>query len=149
MVCWGSESTPWVLLSASHGCVMTFDGLSPQTKKAMPMACFLVNTSGLSGGTYDAQDHKFGLSKLLAATWTAIVKRQLLVLLSPSGILPHHSPHGLILSKGNFLPCSVLVEFCHAPLPNLAWSQWNSVTLSHKFGINRMKLCHSVWHRPN
>ena len=51
------------------------------------MACFLVNTSGLSGRTYDAQDHKFGWSKLLAATWTDIVKRQLLALLSPSGIL--------------------------------------------------------------
>jgi len=52
------------------------------------MACFLVNTSGLSGGTYDAQDHEFGLPKLLVATWTDIVKRQLIALLSPSGILP-------------------------------------------------------------
>jgi len=51
------------------------------------MTCLLVNTSGLSGGTYDVQDHKFGLSKLLAATWTDIVKKAD-ALLSPSGTLP-------------------------------------------------------------
>jgi len=47
------------------------------------MTCLLVNTSGLSGGTYDVQDHKFGLSKLLAATWIDIVKRQVTVLTNP------------------------------------------------------------------
>jgi len=68
------------------------------------MACFLVNISGLSGGTYDAQDHKFGLSKLLAATWTDIVKR-----LMPCSVLVELSRQscGSILSKGNLLPCSI------------------------------------------
>ena len=68
------------------------------------MACFLVNISGLSGGTYDAQDHKFGLSKLLAATWTDIVKRPM-----PCSVLVELSRQtcGSILSKGNLLPCSI------------------------------------------
>ena len=47
------------------------------------MTCLLVNTSGLSGGTYDVQDHKFGLSKLLAATWIEIVKGQIIALPDP------------------------------------------------------------------
>jgi len=33
------------------------------------------------------------LSKLLAATWTDIVKKQFIALLGPSGILPHHLPY--------------------------------------------------------
>jgi len=37
----------------------------------------------LSGRTYDVQDRKFGLSKLLAATWIDIVKRKLIALFDP------------------------------------------------------------------
>jgi len=51
---------------------------------------------------------KFGLSELVAATWTDIVKRPFRALLGPSGILPRHLSSGLILSKGNLLPCSIL-----------------------------------------
>jgi len=56
------------------------------------MTCLLVNASGLSGGTYDVQDHKFGLSKLLAATWIDIVKRQFIVLLDPKANPCHSTP---------------------------------------------------------
>ena len=47
------------------------------------------------------------------ATWTDIVKRQFIVLLSPSEILPQHLSCGLILSKGKIMPCSVLMARCH------------------------------------
>jgi len=90
------------------------------------MTCLLVNISGLSGGTYDVQDHKFGLSKLLAATWTDIIKRQFIALLSPSGTLSH----GLILSKGSLLPCSILRRIL--------------VTLSRKNGVSIGTPCHFV-----
>jgi len=53
--------------------------------------------------------YRSGLSPWNAATWTGIVKRQFIVLLSPSGTLSH----GLILSKGRIMPCSVLVARCH------------------------------------
>jgi len=68
------------------------------------MTCLLVNSSGLSGRTYDVQDHKFGLSKLFAATWTDIVKRPM-----PCSVLVELSRQscGSIWSKGNLLPCSI------------------------------------------
>jgi len=56
------------------------------------MTCLLVNISGLAGGTYDVQDHKFGLSKLLAATWIDIVKRQFIALLDPKANPCHSTP---------------------------------------------------------
>ena len=85
------------------------------------------------------------------ATWTDIVKRQFIVLLSPSGTLSH----GLILSKGNLLSCSVLVKFCHAiPSSGLILSKGKllpcsilrriPVTLSRKNGVSIGTPCHSV-----
>jgi len=73
------------------------------------MICLLVNISGLSGGTYDVQDHKFGLCKLLAATWTDIVKMPM-----PCSVLVElcRQSCGSILSKCNLLPCSIPT---HAP----------------------------------
>jgi len=56
------------------------------------MTCLLVNISGLSGGTYDVQDHKFGLYKLLAVTWIDIVKRQFIALLDPKANTCHSTP---------------------------------------------------------
>jgi len=103
----------------------------------------------LSGWIYDTENHKFGLSKSVAATRTSIVKREFIVLPGPSGTVPHHLPYELILSKGNLLPCSIIVERCHTIWQILALSQRNSDTLSHKFGIDRINLCHSVWYCPN
>jgi len=81
------------------------------------MTCLLVNISGLSGRTYDVQDHKFGLSKLFAATWTDIVRRQLVALLSPSGTLPRHSVLWIDMVKRRFIALfSPKANLCH-PVP--------------------------------
>jgi len=57
----------------------------------------------LSEWIHDTQNHKFGLSKLLAATWTDIVKRQFIALLSPSGILPRYFVLWVDIVKRQFI----------------------------------------------
>jgi len=61
------------------------------------------------------------------ATWTDIVKRQFIVLLSPSGTLSH----GLILSKGNLLPCSILRRILSPSPVKLTINISNPVTPFH------------------
>jgi len=46
---------------------------------------------------------KFGLSELVAATWTDIVKRPFGALLSPSGILPHYFVLWIDIVKRQFI----------------------------------------------
>ena len=100
------------------------------------MTCLLVNTSGLSGGTYDVQDHKFGLSKLLAATWTDIVKR-----LMPCSVLVELSRQscGSILSKGNLLLCSILRQI-PVTLPRKTRVRRIPVTLPRKTRVRQISV---------
>jgi len=113
----------------------------------------------LSGWIDDTLTHKFGLSELVAATWTGIVKRKFIVLSGPSGILPHNLPYGLVLSKDNLLSCPILVERYHLTWQNwlcpreslspyltkLALSEGTFVTLFDKIDFVRGNLCHPIW----
>ena len=128
MVRQGSGGLPWVLLQYPlffHG---ISSSLSSQTKSSVNDLFFWSTLVALSKWIYDTQNHIFGLPKLHAATWTDIVKRQFIALLSPSGILSRHLSSGLILSKDNLFSCSILRQNSEKPFP-LTW-RWHRYSLS-------------------
>jgi len=98
--------------------------------KVVSMTCFLVNTSGFVRVNPWHSEQQIWLVQITRCHIDWYCQRAI-ALLSLSGILPRHFSSGLILSKGNLLPCSILRQ--------------NPETPSRLPGTGIGTPCHFVW----
>jgi len=98
-----STDWPWVLLWSLVKWHSLLSSLSSHTKNSVNDLSFGQTLVALSEWILDPENHKFGLSKLLAATWIDTVKRQLIALLIPSGILPCYFVLWIDIFKRQFI----------------------------------------------
>ena len=98
--------------------------------KAVSMTCFLVNTSGFVRVDPWHSEPQIWLVQTTRChiDWYC---QMAIALFGLSGVLPRHLSSGLILSKGNLLPCSILRR--------------NPETTSRLPGIGIATPCHFVW----